>query len=179
VFRAIGGARLAGIVLVLLLVSACASRNAAPVVKLGVIAPFEGAGRPLGYAVLPVVKDVVAQANQREAFGRYRVAVVAFNDDLDPATAAQQAQALALDGDVLAVLGPFTLETIAAAAPVLREAGVAHAAFPAAAPTAKDHAADVVAAREAAAALVTALAADIAGDGQPSRAGLAAARAAP
>ena len=37
--------------------------DAAPVVKIGVIAPFEGAGRPLGYAVLPAIKAAVAEAN--------------------------------------------------------------------------------------------------------------------
>jgi ABC-type branched-subunit amino acid transport system substrate-binding protein len=103
-----------------LLLAGCAAHNAAPVIKLGVIAPFEGAGRPLGYAVLPAIKEVVREANDRSAFGPYRVTVVAFNDDLDPAIAAAQAEALALDPDVLAVIGPFTHTTVEAAAPVFR-----------------------------------------------------------
>ena len=50
------------------LLSACAMPgDAAPVVKIGVIAPFEGAGRPLGYAVLPAIKAAAAEANARAA----------------------------------------------------------------------------------------------------------------
>ncbi|MCU0509423.1 MAG: ABC transporter substrate-binding protein [Anaerolineae bacterium] len=109
-----------------LLIGGCAALpgNAAPVVKLGVIAPFEGAGRPLGYAVLPAIKAVVAEANASGDLGAARIAVVAFNDSLDPATAARQAEALALDGDVFAVIGPFTEGAAAAARPALDAAGL-------------------------------------------------------
>ncbi len=108
-----------------LLLSACAMPgDAAPVIKIGVIAPFEGTGRPLGYAVLPAIKAAVEEANASGDLGRYRVLVVAFNDDLDAPTAAAQAQALALDPDVLAVVGPWTAETAAAATPILAKAGL-------------------------------------------------------
>ena len=95
------------------LLSACAlPGDAAPVVKIGVIAPFEGAGRPLGYAVLPAIKAAVAEANTSGKLGRYQVMVVAFNDDLHGPTAAAQAKALALDPEVLAVVGPWSAETV-------------------------------------------------------------------
>ena len=65
------------------LLSACTMPgDAASIVKIGVIAPFEGAGRPLGYAVLPAIKAAAAEANASGALGRYQVLVVAFNDDL-------------------------------------------------------------------------------------------------
>lgn len=113
------------------LLAACDARgDAAPVVKIGVIAPFEGVGRPLGYAVLPAVKQAVAEANARGDFGRYRVAVAAFNDDLYGPTAAAQAQALARDPAVAAVLGPWSAGPAAAAAPVLAEAGLPYLARP-------------------------------------------------
>ena len=109
----------------LLLISACSlPGDAAPVVKIGVIAPFEGAGRPLGYAVLPAIKAAVAEANASGELGRYRVAVVAFNDDLSPSSTAEQAKALALDPEVLGVIGPWSEETAAAAVLILTEAGV-------------------------------------------------------
>lgn len=98
--------------------------DAVPVVKIGLIAPFEGVGRPLGYAILPVVRTALAQANADGSLGRYRVALVALNDDLSPASAAAQARALAQDPDVLAVLGPFSEETAAAVAPILAQAGI-------------------------------------------------------
>ena len=98
--------------------------DAAPVVKIGLIAPFEGLGRPLGYTVLPVVQGAIGHDNLSGRFGRYRVALVAFDDSLHPPTAAAQARALAQDPDVIAVLGPWTAETASAVAPVLSQAGI-------------------------------------------------------
>ncbi len=113
------------LLLLALLLAACTMPgDAAPVVKIGLIAPFEGTGRPLGYAVLPAVRQAIAEANASGALGRYRVALVALNDDLDPATAAGQAQALLQDAAVLAALGPFDAAAAAAAAPVLAAAGL-------------------------------------------------------
>lgn len=100
------------------------SSDAARVVKIGLIAPFEGVGRPLGYAVLPAVRAVIAEANASGELGGYRVALVALNDDLDPATAASQARALAQDSAIMAVLGPFGQDTAATAAPILNAAGI-------------------------------------------------------
>lgn len=109
----------------LFMASGCAMPgDAAPVRKIGLIAPFEGVGRPLGYAVLPAVKAALAEANRTGALGRYRVALVALNDDLSPDTAAAQARALAQDAAVVAVLGPFSADTAAAAAPILAAAGI-------------------------------------------------------
>ncbi len=108
-----------------LLVACSMPGDAAPIIKVGLIAPFEGLGRPLGYAVLPAVKLALAQANAAGEFGSYRVALVALNDDGEPATSAAQAQALAQDPDILAALAPWGSETAAAAAPVLRQAGIA------------------------------------------------------
>jgi hypothetical protein len=88
------------------------------------IAPFEGVGRPFGYAVLPAVKAAIAEVNASGQLGRYRVALVALNDDLDPRAAAAQARTLAQDPDVIAVLGPWESATAQAAAPILAQAGI-------------------------------------------------------
>jgi ABC-type branched-subunit amino acid transport system substrate-binding protein len=110
---------------ILTLSSACVlPGDAAPVVKIGVIAPFEGMGRPLGYAVLPGVKAAAEEANASGELGPYRVLVVAFNDDLHAPTAAAQAEALALDPDVLGVVGAWSAETANAARPILARAGL-------------------------------------------------------
>jgi ABC-type branched-subunit amino acid transport system substrate-binding protein len=163
--------------------SACAMPgDAAQVIKLGVIAPFEGMGRPLGYAVLPAIKAAVEEANASGDLGRYRVLVVAFNDDLDAPTAAAQAQALALDPDVLAVVGPWTTETAAAATPILAEAGLpALAVTGVPIPSSGEKWGDAGLAQAAALArqetrvLLDALAADIRAHGQPARSGVSAA----
>jgi ABC-type branched-subunit amino acid transport system substrate-binding protein len=156
--------------------------DAAPVIKIGVIAPFEGAGRPLGYAVLPGIKAAVEEANASGDLDRYRVLVVAFNDDLDAATAAAQAQALALDADVLGVVGAWSVETAAAARPILAEAGLpALVTGWSPVPPNGQKWDDTTLAQAAtrvhndAHTLLDALAADIRAHGEPTRAGVAAA----
>jgi len=164
------------------LLSACVMPgDAAPVIKIGVIAPFEGTGRPLGYAVLPGVKAAAEEANASGDLGRYRVLVVAFNDDLDAPTAAAQAQALALDADVLGVIGPWSVETAAAAQPILAEAGLpALVATDVSIPSSGEKWGDAALAQAAALAgqdarvLLDALAADIRAQGQPTRSGVTA-----
>ncbi len=112
------------VVLVVLLASCSSPGDAARVIKIGLIAPFEGVGRPLGYAILPEVQQAIVEMNASGALGRYRVALVALNDDLDPLAAAVQARALLQDDAVLAVMGPFGGEAAAAAAPILSAAGL-------------------------------------------------------
>lgn len=166
-----------------LLLSACMMPgDAAPMIKIGVIAPFEGLGRPLGYAILPGVKAAAEAANASGDLGRYRVLVVAFNDDLYAPTAAAQARALALDPDVMAVLGPWSAETAAAATPILAEASLpVLVATDVPIPSSGEKWGDAALAQAAALAgqdarvLMDALAADIRAHGQPTRSGVAAA----
>jgi ABC-type branched-subunit amino acid transport system substrate-binding protein len=165
------------------LLSACAMPgDAAPVIKIGVIAPFEGTGRPLGYAVLPAIKAAAEEANASGALGRTRVLVVAFNDDLHGPTAAAQAQALALDADVLGVIGPWSAETTAVATPILAAAGLpALVVTGVPLPSSGEKWGDAALAQAAALAgqdaalLLDALAADIRAHGHPTRSGVAAA----
>ncbi len=142
--------------------------DAAPVVKLGVIGPFEGRGRDLGYAVLPAIKEAVAEANASGSLGRYRVTVAAFNDNLDPVTAGEQALALGLDRDVFGVVGPFSPGTAAAAEPVLRRSHLANRPLPQAYPANGDFSQEQAQAKEAARSLLQALAADIHANGRPT-----------
>jgi Periplasmic binding protein len=105
--------------------AACQRPGAAPViVKVGVIAPFEGLGRQLGYAILPVIKAELAEANMERPLGHFRVALVSLNDDHDPGEAAAQARALVRDPDVKVVIGGWSDETARSAVPILADAGV-------------------------------------------------------
>jgi ABC-type branched-subunit amino acid transport system substrate-binding protein len=158
--------------------------DAHPVVKIGLIAPFEGVGRPVGYAMLPVVKAALAEANASGQLGRYRVALAAFNDDLNPRGAAAQARALTQDAEIVAVLGPWEAATIQAAAPILAQAGIPMLAAEVISAQRGDDAAtgsEQTLARAAAVAdanarvLLRALGADIAAHGRPSRVGMTAA----
>lgn len=100
----------------------CIDRYPPRVVKIGLIAPFEGPSRPYGYAVLHAVK-LRLQAWNADG-GQPQVELVALNDDGDPELAATLAAQLALDPDVLIVLGPAQSHTARRAAPALAAAGL-------------------------------------------------------
>lgn len=144
--------------------------QAAPVVKLGLIGPFEGAGRELGYAALTAVKVAVAEANASGELGAYRLALVVVNDSNDPDAAAEAARALAVDPDVLAIIGPFTSETAASVEQEVRSRSIPWIST-AGSPDGDD-ADEVVLAEKAANTAIAGLAADIVRNGRPSRHGL-------
>jgi branched-chain amino acid transport system substrate-binding protein len=103
-----------------LLLTGCRFRfpgSTQPLIKIGLVAPFEGRLRARGYEVLYAVKLAVRQWNEAGGVGGYKVELVALDDGGDPAVAAQQVRELAVDQDVLGVVGHFTEETTRAAAP--------------------------------------------------------------
>jgi branched-chain amino acid transport system substrate-binding protein len=93
-------------------------------VKIGLVAPFEGLGRPLGYDVLTAVKLALRERNQAGGVKGHMVELVALNDDQDPEMAAQRAREIALDPDVVGVIGHFGEQTTVAALPTYHEAGL-------------------------------------------------------
>jgi branched-chain amino acid transport system substrate-binding protein len=108
-------------VLLLVLSGCLLPRSTKPMVKIGLIAPFEGRYRTLGYSVLHAVKWTVQQRNKQGGIAGTMVKVVALNDGAEPAASAVQVRALAVDADVVGVIGPFTEATAVAAAPVFAE----------------------------------------------------------
>lgn len=96
-----------------------------PIVKIGLVAPFEGYDRPLGYQVLAAVKLALRQRNAAGGAGGVMVELVALNDDQDPAQAVEQARELVLDPDVMGAIGHFSDATTRAALPVYHAAGLA------------------------------------------------------
>ena len=105
-----------------LLLIACASVK--PVVKIGLVAPFEGRDRAIGYDAVYAARLAVRQANSAGGIGGHRVALVALDDRGDPELAAQTAASLAVDSDVVAVVGHYRPETTAAATEVYANAGL-------------------------------------------------------
>jgi len=111
-----------------LFLSACTNIEAAsapPTVKIGLVAPFEGLHRPLGYEALFAVKLALQERNRRGGLDGYRVELVALNDFDEPAEAKVQAQALLADPDVLGVVGHLSSATTQAALPVYQKANLA------------------------------------------------------
>jgi ABC-type branched-subunit amino acid transport system substrate-binding protein len=83
------------------------------VVKIGLIAPFEELYRADGYEALHAVKLAISQRNAAGGVAGRRIALVALNDNGRPEEARLQAAKLALDGDVVAVVGPVQTATAA------------------------------------------------------------------
>jgi branched-chain amino acid transport system substrate-binding protein len=110
----------------LLAVGGCTvSGSTKPIVKVGLVAPFEGLYRPLGYKVLYAVKMAIRERNASGGVAGYMVELVALNDDNEPAVAAQQAREMAVDPDVVGVIGHFSSPTTLAALEEYRRAGLA------------------------------------------------------
>jgi len=113
---------------VALLLSGCRFRfpgSTAPLLKIGLVAPFEGRFRARGYEVLYAVKLAVHEWNKAGGTGSYRIELVALDDGGEPAAAVQQAREMAVDADVLGVIGHFDEATTLAAAPEYAALGLA------------------------------------------------------
>jgi ABC-type branched-subunit amino acid transport system substrate-binding protein len=108
--------------LALLLVVGCGSVD--PVVKIGLVAPFEGRDRAIGYDAIYSARLAVREANAAGGIGGHRLALVALDDRGDLELTAQAAASLALDPAVVAVVGHYLPETTAAARPIYAEAGL-------------------------------------------------------
>ncbi len=122
------------LLLLLLLSAACAFPGSVrPTVKIGLVAPFEGRYRYVGYDAIHAVRLVLQEANQRGGVGGHGVELVAYDDGAVPSMAAEQAQKLGVDPDVIGTIGHFRHDTTAAALAVYGRAGL-----PLVAPTAVD-----------------------------------------
>jgi ABC-type branched-subunit amino acid transport system substrate-binding protein len=97
------------------------------VVKIGLVAPFEGPQRNMAYDVLFATRLAVQEYNRRAAAGPDEpfVELVALNDDGRPAESRQQARDMAVDPDILGVVGPWSVGTALAALDAYRAAGLA------------------------------------------------------
>ena len=99
--------------------------SAPPTLKIGLVAPFEGIHRPLGYEALFGVKLALQERNSAQGMHGYRIELVALNDFDDPGEAQIQAQALVADPDVLGVVGHLSSAATLAALPVYQAARLA------------------------------------------------------
>jgi branched-chain amino acid transport system substrate-binding protein len=105
---------------------ACSSRlSVKPTVKIGLVAPFEGLHRPLGYEALYGAKLAIRERNRTGGVAGYFVELVALNDDQQPASAAQRAREMVVDPDVMGVIGHLGELTTLAALPVYQESDLA------------------------------------------------------
>jgi ABC-type branched-subunit amino acid transport system substrate-binding protein len=106
-----------------LLLSACISATR-PVVKIALVAPFEGRYREVGYEVIYAVRLAVREANTNGGVAGSSVELMAFDDSGDPEMAVAQARKAAADPQVVAALGHWRESTTLAAAPEYASAGL-------------------------------------------------------
>jgi ABC-type branched-subunit amino acid transport system substrate-binding protein len=111
------------IVLALALVAGCASVD--PVVKIGLVGPFEGRYRAIGYDAIYSARLAVREINAAGGIGGNRVTLVALDDRGDPELAAQAAASLVQDASVVAVVGHYLPTTTETGKPIYARAGLA------------------------------------------------------
>jgi branched-chain amino acid transport system substrate-binding protein len=99
-------------------------RGTRPVIKIGLVAPFEGRYRSLGYEVLHAVKLAVRERNAAGGVAGYMIELVALDDNDDPGASAFQAKKFAVDERVMGVVGPFSDLCVQAVAPVYHNLGL-------------------------------------------------------
>lgn len=108
--------------LIFAFLTACNSVD--PVIKVGLVAPFEGENRAIGYDAIYAARLAVRQINEAGGIGGQRVALVALDDSSDAALAAETAKSLVLDPAVVAVIGHWLPETTAVTTPIYRQANL-------------------------------------------------------
>ena len=94
------------------------------VVKIGLVAPFEGRYREIGYDVIPAARLAVREWADQNPEAHLVFEIVAYDDGGNPQSAVEQAQRLVMDPQVAIVLGHWREDTTAAALPTYAEAGL-------------------------------------------------------
>lgn len=109
---------------IFLLLFLCGCASVDPVVKVGLVGPFEGANRAIGYDVIYSARLAVREINAAGGIGGYRVALVALDDSSDAELARQAAASLAVDPAVVVVIGHWLTETTAVSLPIYAAANL-------------------------------------------------------
>ncbi len=101
------------LILCVVLLAACASTQ--PVIKIGLVAPFEGRYRPVGYEAIYAARLAIREINAKGGVRGYRIELVAIDDRGDPHQAIMAARQLAIDPQVVAVIGHYRPDSTDAA----------------------------------------------------------------
>ncbi|MEN8098753.1 MAG: ABC transporter substrate-binding protein [Chloroflexota bacterium] len=105
--------------------TACYSSSSTPeIVRLGVLAPFEGRHREIGYQIVFGVRLAVQEWNRGEASQDYRVEVTSLDDHSGETATERAVKAFAMEPSVVAVIGWSPEEQVNAAASYLAGEGV-------------------------------------------------------
>ncbi len=106
-----------------ILFTACTA-STQPVVKIGLVAPFEGRYRPIGYEAIYAARLAIREINARGGINGHRIELVAVDDRGEPEKAISAARQLVLDPQVVAVVGHLRPDSTDAALKIYCEAGL-------------------------------------------------------
>lgn len=120
-FKLVMGRRNYILALLAVLIALAACSRVDPVVKVGLVAPFEGRHRAIGYDAIYSARLAVREINAAGGIDGSRVALIALDDGGSPDLARQTAAALALDPGVVAVVGHGLPETTQASETIYAE----------------------------------------------------------
>lgn len=99
-------------------------RTAPQVVKIGLVAPFEGRYREIGDDVIPGARLAIREWAEEQQESTIIIELVAYDDAGDADQAIDQARNLVIDPEVEVVVGHWLDETTEAALPVYQDAGL-------------------------------------------------------
>ena len=102
-----------------LALASCLPSSTRPVVKIGLIAPFEGLHRRAGYEALGAMRAAIADSEAVIQAAGVDVLPLALDDSNLPVRAYDAANKLLMDPSVGAIIGPLTPSTVQAAADVI------------------------------------------------------------
>jgi len=113
------------------------------VIKIGLVAPFEGRYRYVGYDAIYAARLAVREINAAGGAGGWMLELVAYDDRADAELAHTAARNIVIDSDVVAVIGHYRQASTEAASAVYAEAGMPLLAVgawltPVGAPTARE-----------------------------------------
>ncbi len=91
--------------LCVVLLAACAATP--PVIKIGLVAPFEGRYRAIGYEAIYAARLAIREINARGGLRGYKIELVALDDRADPEQAIESMRQLTIDPQVMAVFGHY------------------------------------------------------------------------
>ncbi len=107
---------------VVLLLTACLPPSMPRVIKIGLVAPFEGRYRYVGYDAIYAARLAVREINTAGGVAGWVLELVAYDDRADPEMARTAARNLVADPDVVAVIGHYRAASTDAASAVYDEA---------------------------------------------------------
>ncbi len=102
------------LLLAVFLLTACTA-STQPVIKIGLVAPFEGRYRPIGYEAIYAARLAIREINARGGINGRRIELVALDDRGEPEKAVTAARQLVLDPQVVAVVGHLRPDSSSAA----------------------------------------------------------------